>query len=123
MGFSYFVENRFFRMAPSWVLARLQEHQLDHYLVLLDNTEYMGNSDGHDCSLSLACYNGQTSTTQHVPRKLRPSLDRFQRWTPPGTDSSSAIVHWYDAVGRGSKYSVWFGEDEEGAQARPSACS
>ena len=111
-------------LAPSWVQARLQEHQLDHYLVLLDNPEYMGNSDGHNCSLSLACFNGQTNATQHVPRKLRPSLDGFQRWTPPGTDYS-AIVHWHDAVGRGSNYSVssvWFGEDE-GAEARPSACN
>lgn len=45
----------------------------------------------------------------------------FRRWKPP-TTARSAIVDWHDAIGPGCKYSVWFGENEEGAEARSSAC-
>ena len=107
--------------APSWVRARLRDNANDHYLLLLDNTEYMGRSDANACGLHLACLNGQTPATLPIPHDLMADLDGFPRWTPPGTDSS-AIVEWYNAIGPGCKCSVWFDEDEEGSEARPSAC-
>ena len=71
--------------------------------------------------LPLACYNGQTPVVNKVPAQLLPVLDEFPRWDPL-TTARGAVVDWYGAVGPGSKYSVRFAEDEDGAEARSSAC-
>lgn len=88
----------------------------DRYLFLLANTANIGQY-----SLPLACYNGQTPIACAIPADLRPLLDEFKRWEPP-TTVRSAIVDWHGAVGPGKQYSVWFSEDEEGAETMLSTC-
>ena len=88
---------------------RFKANPGDRYLLLLANTEYIRES-----YLPLACYNGQTPIANKLPAELQLLLSDYPRWRwrPPGT-ARRALVDWYGAVGPGSKYSVWFDEDEE----------
>ena len=95
---------------------RFKANPGDRYLLLLANTEYIRES-----YLALACYDGQTPIANKLPAELQLDLNNYPRWNPPGT-ARGALVDWYGAVGPGSKYSVWFDEDDEGAEATPSAC-